>query len=186
MGKLELSNMIRKLVPFFFSAAVLFILFLIFWRSGPGPRLIEGSYRMEVDMNISEFFMVQGQEGRSSLELFSDNAGFIENENIFVLDNPVITYHPANNSDPLVVRASQGKIFQDENIVRLWPDVLADHGEIKVKSEKAAYRGGDNIIILEDNVVFSGRGITVTSPQATINLDDELVVSTGGVKTSLR
>lgn len=183
MGKVEISGMIRKLVPIFFSAAVLSILFLVFWQRSPGPRLIEINQQMEVDMNIREFSMVQGQEGVSSWELFSDNAGFLEDKKVYTLDNPVITYHLRNSSGSLVIRSSKGLVLQEENIVRLWPDVRAEHGEITVNSDKATYMGGDNHILLEDNVVFRGRGIIVNSPRSRINLDDEQIVSTGGVRT---
>jgi LPS export ABC transporter protein LptC len=175
--------MLKKLAPIFFSAAVLFVLFLAFWQRTPGPRLTEIIHQMEVDMNILEFSMVQGHEGNMSWELFSDNAGYLEDKDIFFLDNPVITYHTRDDSGTMVVRASQGMVLQQENIVHLWPDVRADHGDIEVSSDKATYVGGDNHILLEDNVFFNGRGVTVKSPKAKINLDDELIISSGGVST---
>lgn len=177
--------MIKKLAPIIFSAAVLFVLFLTFWQRGPGPRLTDISHQMEVDMNIRDFSMIQGQEGRSSWELTSDNAGFLEDKNVLVLDNPVITYHTRNNSGPLVIRASQGMALQKENLVHLWPDVRAHHGEITVNSGKATYMGGENYILLEDNVIFRGRGIMVKSPEARVNLDLDQIVATGGVRTYL-
>ncbi len=177
--------MVRKLAPIFFSAAVLFVLFLTFWQRSPGPRLTEIRHQMEVDMNIRDFSLIQGQEGKSSWELLSDNAGFLEDKDVFVLDNPAITYHTRDNAGSLVIRASQGMVLQQENLVHLWPDVRADHGEITVNSDKATYVGGENYILLEDNVVFRGRGITVKSPEARFNIDQDQIVATGGVSTFL-
>ncbi len=177
--------MIRKFVPMFFSAAVLSLLFLIFWQKNPTPRFTDPGHQMEVDMNIQDFSLVQGQEGKTSWELISDNAGFLKDNDVFVLDNPVITYHSRNNSGTMVVRASQGMAIQKDNIVHLWPDVRADLGEMTVSSEKAAYIGGDNYILLENNVVFNGRGIIVTSSEAGITLDEDLIVATGDVHTRL-
>jgi LPS export ABC transporter protein LptC len=177
--------MIRKFAPVVFSAAVLFFLFLTFWHKGPGSRLTEISLQMEVDMNIRDFSLVQGQEGRTSFELISDNAGFLDDKDVFVLDNPVVTYHGRNNTGPMVIRASQGMVLQQENRVYLWPDVRAHQGGIKASSGKATYMGQDNYILLEDGVVFTGRGITIKSPQAIVSLDDDRIVATGGVNTLL-
>lgn len=177
--------MIKRLAPVFFSAAVLFVLFLTFWQRTPGPRLTEIRHQMEVDMNIIDFSMVQGHEGEVQWELFSEDAGFLEDKDIFILDNPVITYHAGDGSGLMVIRASQGMVLQRENTVHLWPDVRADHGDLEVRSGKATYLGGENSILLEDDVFFRGRGITVRSPQARIKLDQELIISTGGVSTLL-
>jgi hypothetical protein len=177
--------MIKKLAPVFFSAAVLFVLFLAFWQRTPGPRLTEIRHQMEVDMNILELSMVQGHEGEVQWELFSEDAGFLEDTDVFILDNPVITYHTGDGSGLMVITASRGKVLQRENTIHLWPDVRADHGDLKVRANKATYVGGENSILLEEDVFFRGRGVTVRSPEARIMLDRELIISTGGVSTLL-
>lgn len=177
--------MIRKFTPILFSITVLLILFVIFWQRGPGPSLTRINHEMEVDMNIRDFSLIQGQKDRNHWELISDNAGFLKDQEVFVLDNPVITYHSTDDSHPLVVRASQGKAFQKENIIHLWPDVEAEQNAIRVNSEKATYIGKDRYVLLEGNVTFSGRGAVVNSPEARINLDTNQITATGGVKTRL-
>ncbi|MFO7728526.1 MAG: LPS export ABC transporter periplasmic protein LptC [Desulfonatronovibrio sp.] len=177
--------MIKKFTPILFSTAVLFILFVIFWQRGPGPSLTRINQEMEVDMNIKNFSLIQGRKDKSRWELVSDNAGFLKDQQVFTLDNPVITYHGQDDSDPLVVSASQGKAFQKDNIVQLWPDVQAEQNKIKVNSQKATYRGKDGFVLLEGNVIFSGRGVRVNSPEARINLDNNRITAAGGVKTRL-
>ncbi|MFP4083350.1 MAG: LPS export ABC transporter periplasmic protein LptC [Desulfonatronovibrio sp.] len=177
--------MIKKFTPILFSVAVLFILFVIFWQRGPGPSLTRINQEMEMDMNIRDFNLIQGREDKSRWELASDNAGFLKDQEVFTLDNPVITYHNQDDSDPLVVSASQGKAFQKEGIVHLWPDVQAEQNGIKVNSEKATYKGDNGFVLLEGNVIFSGKGVMVNSPEARINLDNNRITAVGGVKTRL-
>ncbi len=182
---MELAKLLRKSAPLLFSAAVLSLLFLIFWQRGPMPRIAETFHHLEVDMNIQKFGLIHGEGGESSWELVSESAGYLREEGIFILDNPVITYHTRGSSGPLLIRASNGRASQGDNTIHLWPDVQATQNGLTVNSDKATYTGTDNLILLEENVVFNGRGITVNSSQATISLEDERIKATGEVKTSL-
>lgn len=185
MAEMGRRKMIKKFTPILFSITVLFILFVIFWQRGPGPSLTRINQEMDMDMNIRDFSLIQGRKDKSRWELKSDNAGFLKDQEVFTLDNPVITYHKPDDSRPLVVSSSRGKAFQKENIIRLWPDVQAEQNGIKVNSEKATYMGKDGFVLLEGNVIFSGRGVRVNSPEARINLDNNRITATGGVKTRL-
>ena len=177
--------MIRKFVPLLFSAAVLSLLFIVFWQRGPAPRFADISQQMEFDLNIKKFSLTQGHDGRSTWEIVSDNAAYIKDQDVFLLENPVITFHHQNNSDPLTIRASQGMAKQQDSTIHLWPDVSAVHGGIKVNSDRASYVDAEKYVFLEDNVIMQGRGIEVKSSQAGFNLETYHLQATGGVSTLL-
>lgn len=177
--------MLKRLTPLLFSAVVLSLLFLTFWQRSPAPSLTEITRHMEVDMNIVDFRLNQASEGRILWELVSDDAGFLQKEDLFVLRNPVITYFTENDSKTMIIRASHGQVHQVDNIIHLWPDVRADYEDIVVNARRATYSGGDSFIFLEDDVVFEGRGIILKSPEAMIYLDEDILEATGGVRTLL-
>ncbi|MFN2341793.1 MAG: LPS export ABC transporter periplasmic protein LptC [Desulfonatronovibrio sp.] len=164
---------------------ILSLLFVTFWQRGPGTQLGETVRQMEVDMNIQDFSLVQGKEGRPTWKLLSDSAGYLKDEGTFILKNPVITYYSQDNSLPLTIRASEGRVFQQENRIDLWPDVQAVYNEIIVNSHEATYFGGENSILLKKDVVFSGNNMLLESPEARIMLDEEKMTASGGIKTFL-
>ncbi len=185
MAALDITYMIRKFIPLLFSAAVLSLLFIVFWQRGPAPRLADISHQMEFDMNIRQFSMIQGHDGHSRWDIVSDNAAYIKDQEVFLLDHPLITFHNQNNSDPLTIRASQGMATQQDSTVHLWPDVNAIHGEIQLHSDRASYVDADRYVFLEGNVVLQGNGIEVRSPRASFSLETYHLQATGGVSTLL-
>lgn len=177
--------MIKKFAPLIFSVAVLSLLFVTFWQRGPGTKIGETVRQMEVDMNIQDFSLVQGKDGRPTWKLLSESAGYLKDEQIFILKNPVVTYYFQDDSLPLTIEASEGRASQHKNRIDLWPDVQAVYNEITVNSREATYFGGENSILLKNDVVFRDQNMVLKSPEARIMLDEEKMTASGGVKTFL-
>ncbi|WP_045210704.1 LPS export ABC transporter periplasmic protein LptC [Desulfonatronovibrio magnus] len=178
--------MIKKFAPLFFSAAVLSFLFITFWHTSPGPGLTDLNVEMEVDMNIRDFTMTKGRDGRQTWKVISDNAGFVREDDLFVLYNPVITYYTEEDSAPVVITASHGQALQTENMVHLWPDVRADYGGLIIESGRASYMGEEDFILLREGVTFVGNGMALNSPEARFYLNEDRLEALGGVKTLLQ
>ena len=185
-GKNGQILVIKKFAPLIFSVAILSLLFVTFWQRGPGTQFSETVRQMEVDMDIQDFSLVQGKDGRPTWKLISESAGYLKGEDVFILKKPVITYYSQDDSLPLIVEASEGRAFQQENRIDLWPDVQSVYNEITVNSREATYFGEENSILLKNDVVFRGNNMLLKSPEARIMLDEEKMTASGGVKTFLR
>ena len=178
--------MLKRIVPVILSIILMLFLLSIFWRDTPGPQKVDFDQDLEVDLNIKELTLVQSGQDRKLWELDAKQAGFMRKENIYLLQEPAMTYFGEENSEPLEIRASRGRIDQDSGTIHMWPDVKARSGGLYTTAEKATYKEGDAHVLLEGNVAFTGRGITVNTPMALIMLEEDKIVATQGVKTSIR
>ncbi len=177
--------MYKRLAPAGLGLLLLALLLSMLLRNTPGPGRIGFDPDMQVDLNIQALTLIQGVEGRSLWELKAREAGFLRRENQILLNEPVFTYFGDNDADTLKIWSSQGKVSQDDQVVHMWPDVRAQSGELHAKADSAVYMEKDGRILLEDNVVFSGRGMVIRAPRATIFLEKDMIVATGGVGTSI-
>ena len=178
--------MLKRIVPAILSIMLMLFLLSIFWRDTPGPQKVDFDQDLEVDLNIKELTLVQSGQDKNLWELEAKQAGFMRRENIYLLQEPVMTYFGEENGEPLEIRACRGRIDQDSGTVYLWPDVKARSGGLYTTSEKATYKEGDAHVLLEGNVSFTGRGITINTPRALIMLQKDKIVATQGVKTTIR
>ncbi|WP_291318629.1 LPS export ABC transporter periplasmic protein LptC [Desulfonatronospira sp.] len=178
--------MINRVVPVVLSIMLMLFLLSIFWRDTPGPQQVDFDLDLEVDLNIMDLTLVQSGPDKKLWELDAKQAGFMRKENIYLLQDPLMTYFGEENSEPLKISASQGRIDQDSGTIHMWPDVEARSGGLYTTAEKATYIEGDAHVLLEDNVFFSGRGISVNTPRALIMLQEDTIVATQGVRTSIR
>lgn len=178
--------MFKRIVPIILSIMLMLFLLSIFWRDTPGPQKVDFDQDLEVDLNIKELTLTQSGQDKKLWELGARQAGFMRKENIYLLQEPVMTYFGEKNDEPLKIRAARGRIDQDSGTIQMWPHVEARSGGLYTTSEKATYTEGDAHVLLEDNVAFTGRGITVNTPRAIIMLEEDKVVATQGVQTSIR
>ena len=178
--------MLKRAVPVILSIMLMLFLLSIFWRDTPGPQKVDFDQDLEVDLNIKDLTLVHSGQDKKLWELDAKQAGFMRRENIYLLQEPVMTYFGQDNSDPLEIRASQGRIDQDSGTIHMWPDVKARSGGLYTTSGKALYQEGAAHVLLEDNVAFTGRGITINTPRALIMLEEDRIVATQGVRTTIR
>ncbi len=175
--------MLKNLVPIVLSLLLFILLLSMFWREAPGPQRTDQD--MEVDLNIKDFTLTQGQEGRQLWELDASEAGFLRAENDFLLHEPVMTHFGNNGSEPVKIWAVHGRVDQDEQTIYMWEDVQAESQEMQTSANKATYKEGDRYILLEEDVVFTGRGLVVNTPMARILLDEDKILATNGVRTNI-
>jgi len=185
-GRSGSRAMFKRIAPLLLSIMLMLFLLNIFWRDTPGPQKVDFDRDLEVDLNIKELTLTQSGQDKKLWELSARQAGFMRKENIYLLEDPVMTYFGEENDEPLRILAARGRIHQDSGTVHMWPDVEAWSGDLYTTSEKATYTEGDAHVLLEDNVTFTGRGITVNTPRALIMLEENKVVATRGVRTSIR
>ncbi|EFI33616.1 protein of unknown function DUF1239 [Desulfonatronospira thiodismutans ASO3-1] len=178
--------MLKKAFPIILTVMLMFFLLSIFWRETPGPRQVDFDQDLEVDLNIRDLTLVQSGRDKKIWELDAKQAGFMRKENIYLLQEPVMTYFGEKNGEPVEIRAARGRIDQDSGTLYMWPDVKARSGGLYTTSEKATYKEGEGHVLLEDNVSFTGRGMRVDTPRALIMLEEDKIVATQGVRTSIR
>ncbi|MFW5730258.1 MAG: LPS export ABC transporter periplasmic protein LptC [Desulfonatronovibrionaceae bacterium] len=177
--------MIKRIAPIFLSTLVLLILFLVFWKSSSGPRFSQTARKMEMDMNMTDFSIARGGQGRLSWELSAEKAAFVREHGRFSLVRPEITYHGPENSTPMIITSSRGEILHRQNQISLWPDVRAVQDRLIIHSGRAVYHGREELIHLDEDVTFQGDDMVINSRRARIYPKKNMVVAEKNVRTRL-
>ncbi len=175
----------NKLIPALLSLLLIAGMLFIFLKDTPGPKKIDFDRDMQFDLNIEGLTLEQGGGEKKFWELEASRAAFLRVENEYLLFEPVMIYYRQDESPPLRIQASQGRINQNDQVMQMWPDVRAESDGLTTRSDRATYLEDSGCILLEGNVVFTGRGVVIKASSGLIDLEEDTIAATGGVQTNI-
>ena len=200
--------MLKKTIPFLFIALLL-IFFVWRWLSSLTPEMQKIKKDLAVDLSLQGITLKQGKDGQVIWELTAKKANYSEEKKEVFLDEPRIIYYVGQERKKLNISAPQGKVNQQKNDAELWPEVIAYYEDIKLRANRARYKGKLKKIFLDGPVearkgfdvseteieapnVFGARhdgsissdkrGMVFKAKKAVINLETETIEAMGGVK----
>jgi LPS export ABC transporter protein LptC len=140
---------------------------------------------LRADLTLHGVELRSGQNGTLEWTLNAREAEYDTAQESIALQDPLITYFGRSGEESLIMEARQGEILRAENRARLWPDVTAVSGDIRIESLEMEYFGAEKVIVLSGEVVMTRPGSIVTAARAELDIERETVTLTGGVQAHL-
>jgi LPS export ABC transporter protein LptC len=156
------------------------------WRlfSDVAPRTVSTG-ELRADLTLQGVELRNGQNGTLEWTLTARQAEYDTTRETIALLDPRLAYFGRSDDAPLLMEASLGEVLRAENRARLWPDVTAVSGDVRVNAREMEYLGLEKVIVLSGEVVMTRTGTRVTASMAEIDIEGETITLTGGVQAHL-
>jgi LPS export ABC transporter protein LptC len=174
-----------------FLAGVLFMLLAVgmtFWGWRLFGDVVSSTVsigELRADLTLQGVELRSGQNGTLEWTLNAREAEYDTAQEIIALQDPQITYFGRSEEESLIMEARQGEILRTENRARLWPNVTAVSGDIRIESMEMEYFGTEKVVVLSGEVIMTRPGAIVTAARAELDIERETITLTGGVQAHL-
>jgi len=167
------------------GVALLFLLGL-YWLGGKATReygeVRPISQDADVDVTMGGVEMRLGQEGRTLWVLKAVSAAYDQEDQLVLLNSPLVIKHLPDQDLPIMVNAPLGEVDQGSNDIRLWSGVQMEYGPMTLNSDEVVYLHVDEMIHLYGNVLLDYQGMQLRAPKGDMDLITRVVNAEGGVE----
>lgn len=149
---------------------------------GLDPEDLNVKAEVDVDLSLKGIELSHGKEGQLHWKLTAKRAQYLQDQGVVEVTEPKISYHFVDDNKTLEVVAAQGRIEQQNERARLWPEVTAEYGENTLRADELEYEGERRELILSGNVQLMGPKLNCYAARMRYMLKTNDIIVEDGVK----
>ena len=139
-----------------------------------------------VDLSLKGIKLSHGKEGHLHWKLTAQKAKYLQDQNQVLVESPHIIYFLGNEDKRISVRAANGVIEQENEKARLWPEIIANYDDMRLRADELEYSGKDRMLILRGDVQLENPKMSCRAAEMSYNLKNNDITAENGVHASIK
>ncbi len=138
-----------------------------------------------VDLSLKGIKLSHGKEGHLHWKLTAKKANYLHDQGQVLVEFPEIIYFFEEDAKRLRVKSDKGLIEQENEKARLWPEIRATYGDMRLRADELEYSGKDRMLNLHGKVQLETPKLSCQAAEMHYNLKDNTIAANNGIHATI-
>ena len=138
-----------------------------------------------VDLSLKGIKLSHGKEGQLHWKLTAQKAKYLQDQSEVQVEQPEIVYFFENDDRQLSVKAAKGLIEQEKEKARLWPEITARYGDMRLRADELEYSGKERELVLRGNVQLETPKLSCQAVEMRYGLERNDITARNGIHATI-